>query len=193
MKTMNILVAQGQGSMPGIAEILREVEGAQVTRCTSDLPHFDLSRKNAFDVLLLDLRNARGEVPPVVERFRRAYPDVPVMVAAGEGTASMALEVLRRGGCDFVVHPQDNHQLQLMVRQLAVGSPSGDNQGELSRPVGPNGGDRPTLYEMEKNFILRTLEECKWNKKKTASLLGINRSSLYSKIRRFGIGSESNN
>ena len=191
MKTMNILVAQGQGSMPGIAEVLREVEGAQVTRCTGELPHFDLSRKNAFDVLLLDLRNARGEIPPVVERFRRAYPDVPVVVAAGDGTADMALEVLKRGVCDFVVHPQNNHQLQLMVRQLVGGNTLQGHDGAAAG--GFPAGTRPTLYEMERNFILRTLEECKWNKKKTASLLGINRSSLYSKIRRFGIGAESMN
>jgi DNA-binding NtrC family response regulator len=191
MKTMNILVAQGQGSMPGIAEVLREVDGAQVTRCTGDLPHFDLSRKNVFDVLLLDLRNARGDIPPVVERFRRAYPDVPVVVAAGDNTADLALQVLKRGGCDFVVHPQDNHQLQLMVRQLAGSHTPEGHDGAAAG--GFTGSNRPTLYEMERNFILRTLEECKWNKKKTASLLGINRSSLYSKIRRFGIGSESNN
>ncbi len=184
MKPMNILVAQGTGSVHGIAEVLREVEGAQVTRCAGELPDFNtLSRQN-FDVLVLDLRNAHGEIPPVVERFRQHYPNVPVMVAAGTGTASLAMEVLKRGSCDFVVQPQDDHQLQLMVRQLASSSVNGQDQ-----PA----DHRMTLYEMERDFILRTLEECKWNKKKTASLLGINRSSLYSKIRRFGIGSESLN
>lgn len=187
MKPMNILVAQGTGAAHGIAEVLREVEGAQVTRCAGELPDFNtLSRQN-FDVLVLDLRNAHGEIPPVVERFRKHYPDVPVMVAAGDGTASLAMEVLKRGTCDFVVQPQDDHQLQLMVRQLAS---SGRNDQDTH---GQTADHRLTLYEMERNYILRTLEECKWNKKKTASLLGINRSSLYSKIRRFGIGSETLN
>ena len=186
-KPMNILVAQGTGSAHGIAEVLREVEGAQVTRCAGELPDFNtLSRQN-FDVLVLDLRNAHGEIPPVVERFRQHYPNVPVVVAAGTGTANLAMEVLKRGSCDFVVQPQDDHQLQLMVRQLA------SSAGDTMDATGPAADHRMTLYEMERNYILRTLEECKWNKKKTASLLGINRSSLYSKIRRFGIGSESLN
>ncbi|HMC83437.1 MAG TPA: sigma-54 dependent transcriptional regulator [Candidatus Polarisedimenticolia bacterium] len=50
-----------------------------------------------------------------------------------------------------------------------------------------------SLHENERLYILKTLAECNWNKKLTASVLGINRSSLYSKLKKHGIGAESNN
>jgi DNA-binding NtrC family response regulator len=45
-----------------------------------------------------------------------------------------------------------------------------------------------SLYENERLYILKTLAECNWNKKLAASVLGINRSSLYSKLKRYEIG-----
>jgi len=45
-----------------------------------------------------------------------------------------------------------------------------------------------SLYENERLYILKTLAECNWNKKLAASVLGINRSSLYSKLKKYEIG-----
>ena len=45
-----------------------------------------------------------------------------------------------------------------------------------------------SLHENERLYILKTLAECNWNKKLAASVLGINRSSLYSKLKRYDIG-----
>jgi DNA-binding NtrC family response regulator len=42
-----------------------------------------------------------------------------------------------------------------------------------------------SLYEQEKQLILQTLETTNWNKYKTAKLLGITRSTLYSKIEKY--------
>ena len=190
MKTLNILVAQGRNNMPGIAELLRRADGAEVTRCSGEEPDGSLFGARGFDLLLIDLRNSHGEFPPVAEAFRRACPRAPVLVATGESAAGMALEALRRGTCHFVVQPRNDVELGDMVHRVARGAAS---NGGSTRPEMPRAGaadGRPTLYEMERNYILRTLEECKWNKKKTASVLGINRSSLYSKIKRFGIGGE---
>jgi DNA-binding NtrC family response regulator len=45
-----------------------------------------------------------------------------------------------------------------------------------------------SLHENERLYILKTLAECNWNKKLAASVLGINRSSLYSKLKKYDIG-----
>ena len=190
MKTMNILVAQGRGSMTGIAETLRQEEGAQVTRCSGDATSSELLGSGEFDLLLVDLRNSHGQFPAVAEAFRRVCPQAPVLVAASDSTGSLALEALRRGACDFVVHPDNDDELCSLALRLSGGS-TADAPATFGNIA--SGGGRATLYEMERNYILRTLEECKWNKKKTASVLGINRSSLYSKIKRFSIGMESMN
>jgi DNA-binding NtrC family response regulator len=44
-----------------------------------------------------------------------------------------------------------------------------------------------TLQDFEKNLILKILQETNWNKHKTSKKLDINRSTLYGKIKRYGL------
>jgi two-component system response regulator HydG len=43
------------------------------------------------------------------------------------------------------------------------------------------------LSEIERDHILRTLESCGGNKKQAAEVLGIDRSTLYAKLRAYGV------
>jgi two-component system response regulator HydG len=49
-----------------------------------------------------------------------------------------------------------------------------------------------TLQDYERNLILRTLNETNWNKHKAAKRLNINRSTLYGKMKRYGLEKEQN-
>ena len=49
-----------------------------------------------------------------------------------------------------------------------------------------------TLQDYEKNLILKTLQETNWNKHKAAKKLNINRSTLYGKMKRYGLEKEQN-
>jgi len=44
-----------------------------------------------------------------------------------------------------------------------------------------------SLYENERRHILRVMEKCGWNKHQASAKLGISRSTLYGKLRRYGI------
>jgi two component, sigma54 specific, transcriptional regulator, Fis family len=39
-----------------------------------------------------------------------------------------------------------------------------------------------SLKDMEKEYIKKTLEDCKWNKVKASKVLGIDRKTLYNKL-----------
>jgi DNA-binding NtrC family response regulator len=60
----------------------------------------------------------------------------------------------------------------------------------LQRPLPAQ--ESTTLQDYEKNLILKTLRETNWNKHKTAKILDINRSTLYGKMRRYGLQKEQN-
>ena len=49
-----------------------------------------------------------------------------------------------------------------------------------------------TLQDYEKNLILKTLKETNWNKHKASKRLNINRSTLYGKMKRYGLEKEQN-
>jgi len=50
----------------------------------------------------------------------------------------------------------------------------------------PNGGAQK-LDDLERNAILQALAQCHGNKKKAAELLGIQRPTLYNKLKRYAI------
>ncbi|MFH1594737.1 MAG: sigma-54 dependent transcriptional regulator [Candidatus Omnitrophota bacterium] len=52
---------------------------------------------------------------------------------------------------------------------------------------------KEALHEPEKVHILRVLKEVGWNKKKAATKLGVNRTTLYNKLRKYNIFSHSEN
>jgi two-component system response regulator HydG len=52
-------------------------------------------------------------------------------------------------------------------------------------PAAPQGGR--SLEEVERVHIERVLEETAWNLSRTARILGIDRTTLYNKLRRYGL------
>jgi transcriptional regulator with PAS, ATPase and Fis domain len=49
-----------------------------------------------------------------------------------------------------------------------------------------------TLQDYERDIILKTLKDTNWNKHKTSKRLNINRSTLYGKMKRYGLEKEQN-
>jgi transcriptional regulator with GAF, ATPase, and Fis domain len=47
-----------------------------------------------------------------------------------------------------------------------------------------------TLQGSEKSLLIKALEDCNWNKKETAKRLGIGRSTLYSKLKKYQIATQ---
>jgi DNA-binding NtrC family response regulator len=58
----------------------------------------------------------------------------------------------------------------------------------LQKPL--QGEHLVTLHDFEKDLILKTLKGTNWNKHKAAKKLKINRSTLYGKMRRYGLSEE---
>ncbi len=50
--------------------------------------------------------------------------------------------------------------------------------------------NHPTLSEVEREHIIATLEKCEWQRKTSAKLLGINRTTLYRKMKMYEISKE---
>ena len=50
-----------------------------------------------------------------------------------------------------------------------------------------------TLEDIERGYLMKVLEDTGWQKKKASTILGINSSTLYRKIQRYGLEPKTSN
>ncbi len=163
-------------------------------------------RLNTFEIEIPPLRERREDIPKLADTFLRRFAaemarPVPHMDAE-------ALELLRAWPWPGNVRELQNaieHALVLcdgpvldaacLPREIRLGVPRvsssaaheshGTSASHTAREASPpNGG---SLEDVERQAVLEALRDAHGNKKRAAERLGIQRATLYAKIRRYGI------
>lgn len=144
-------------------------------------------RLNVISMTLPPLKERRDDIPQLVSNFVKAYNERLGKDIHGFATDAMDLlfthhwpgnvrelenvversMVLAKGD---VITPDD------LPSELRVADP-----GFISQELNTD------LDRMERDHIRAVLEKCEWNKYKAAKMMGISRSTLYSKIRKHGL------
>lgn len=159
-----ILVAGGgSGLVARIGDCLSG-DGHQVHTATraEDTEHLLASER--YDLIVIESSMPPARVLTLLEEARRQKPAPVIFLITAEQGVPDLLETLRR----------------------TAGAASQDSEQELLQPS-PREPQPMTLDAVERAHVLHVLRHCRGNKKKAAAMLGINRSSLYGKLRRFGI------
>jgi transcriptional regulator with GAF, ATPase, and Fis domain len=147
-------------------------------------------RLKVVEIFLPPLRQRRDDIPALVDHFLglfRLHSNRRI-----SGFEPKALELLARHNWPGNVRELRN----VIERAVVLGSESTLSVEDLNLPVLPQdqtaGGQsanevfRPqTLEELEQSHILKMLEYAEGNKSKAAQLLGIERSTLDRKLKRF--------
>jgi DNA-binding NtrC family response regulator len=76
-----------------------------------------LLEKQAFDVVITDLKMSALGGMQVLARVKEAYPDTLVIVITGYSTVSSAVEVMKMGAFDYLPKPFTPHELRAVVGQ----------------------------------------------------------------------------
>jgi DNA-binding NtrC family response regulator len=150
-------------------------------------------RLNTFQIEVPPLRERKQDIPPLIASFLRQFaqqlekpeptiaPDAfqklldyawPGNVRELQNAIEYAV-VLSRRELIGVKELPDEVQLPTVLQQTDRGAP-------------PRTGV-PSLDDVERNTILQALAQCHGNKKKAAELLGIQRPTLYNKMKRYAI------
>jgi len=141
-------------------------------------------RLNVFSIAMPPLRERREDIPLLARHFLDRF-------AAKEGKAVREIAPDAMRALMDYHWPGNVRQLENAM-SYAVILCQGDTVAcrhlpSFLRESGGAGGELP-LRETERRAILRALEETNWNKHEAARRLGVSRSTLYSKIRRHGLG-----
>lgn len=166
-------------------------EALAENRLRSDLYY----RLNTFQIELPPLRKRKEDIPPLVATFVRGFAQQ--LGKAEPSISPEAFEKLLDYGWPGNVRELQNameyavvlaRQDQITVKELPaeVQLPVALQKTERAAAGQSNGPPR-RLSEMERSAILDALAQCHGNKKKAAELLGIQRPTLYNKMKRYEI------
>ncbi len=150
-------------------------------------------RLKVIEIHLPSLRERMEDLPDLVEHFLNRYSEVNKKVISHISDECMkllmnyswpgnirelehAIERAVAMSNSSILFP-DDFPLELF-RESALGSVGSEKVGKQSRT---------SLEEMEKNHIVKVLQEVNFNKSKASEILGIDRATLYRKAQRYGI------
>jgi len=139
-------------------------------------------RLNVITVVIPPLRERKEDIPDLARYFMKKY-SAKLSKAVADFTAE-ALDLL--AGYHW---PGNVRELENVIERAVILCES-DKIGaeDLSIPAAvAELGTNPSLEEMEKNYILRVLKEANHNQSKASQLLGIDRKTLYLKLKKYGI------
>jgi transcriptional regulator with PAS, ATPase and Fis domain len=145
-------------------------------------------RLKVFDVQLPPLRDRISDVPLLAEHFLAGFAE-----ALGGAPARLSDDAVTA----LVAHswPGNIRELRNVLESAAILTDEGviePRHLSLHEPIGltPAVQDLPTI---ERKTIENALRQTDWNKSKTARRLGLTRTQLYVRLRRYGIEQPADN
>jgi len=100
--------------------MLKEVLGKwgyQVTEAYSGEEAIDRSRKEAFDIVLTDIRMAQTSGLDVLRQFRKAHPRTQVIMMTGFGSVDTAVDAMKAGAFEYISKPFKFDEIKLTLRR----------------------------------------------------------------------------
>jgi two-component system response regulator AtoC len=162
-------------------------------------------RLNVINILVPPLRDRREEIPGLVDyfvaRYSRAFnvtehrPDAETMAAfrahPWPGNVRELENFIKR-----MIVLQDWTLPRTLIAPATPATPAA-SPADPAEPVAPTKGlslkeiSRRAVQEAEREVIARALEQCHWNRVKTAKMLGISYRALLYKIKDMGLKQDS--
>ncbi|MEO7167714.1 MAG: sigma-54 dependent transcriptional regulator [Chthoniobacterales bacterium] len=151
-------------------------------------------RLNTFQIELPPLRERKEDIPPLVSSFLKSFalqlgkPEPAIVPEAFQklldyGWPGNVREL--QNAIEYAVVLARHDRITVKELPAEVRIPVALQKTERD----PGEGNTParSLNDMERNAILDALAQCHGNKKKAAELLGIQRPTLYNKMKRYEI------
>src|SRR6476469_1597602 len=156
-------------------------------RLRSDLYY----RLNTFQIEIPPLRERKEDIPPLVSNFLKRFAD-----ELGKPEPEIAPEAFQKlldyswpgnvrelqNAMEYAVVLARKDKISVKELPAEVQLPAALQQVDRST----NGGVQ-NLDDLERNAIIQALAQCHGNKKKAAQVLGIQRPTLYNKMKRYAI------
>jgi len=150
-------------------------------------------RLSAYEIHLPPLRDRRSDIPLLVEHFR-ARAESRLGRGGVKGPTPETLALLELHSWPGNVRELENLIQRALIDFGTLADADGIGslltvgpEAETMSPGRPVFGDDLTIEEVERLHIEAVLARCGGNKTEAAAILGIDRKSLYRKVKRLGV------
>jgi two-component system response regulator PilR (NtrC family) len=116
MKDARVLVVDDERSMRELLALTLEKEGYEVTMAESGDSAIDAIRRDAFDVVITDLRMPRVDGLQVLRECRDVSPHTAVVMVTAVGSTETAVEAMKLGAYDYITKPFKLDEISLIVQ-----------------------------------------------------------------------------
>ncbi len=150
-------------------------------------------RLNVVSLHILPLRERRADIPAFIEYFLTLYRqrfNRPALSLSDEArhrleTFSWPGNIRELRNCmERAIALSTSDTIEAGQLMLGGDGSQGSGTGSPSQPSN-TGSQPPTLYELERQHILRVLSEAGGNRERAAAILGISARTLYRKLREY--------
>lgn len=186
-----LIVDDDADILRAVDEVLRDV-GYETTACASATEALDVLETTNIDVVVTDIRMPSVDGIELCARVVRNY-NVPVVVMTAFGETQAAVNALRAEAVDFITKPFSVAAVtEAVARALDRGrdrsrikklSPSADADSD---EVAERAAEAASLDDLQREHMEKVLRAVGGNKAEAARVLGIDRATLYRRMKRFG-------
>ncbi len=113
----NILLVDDENPLREALAVYLAHEGYEVHHCPSGEEALDLLKKNAFDILIADMKLPGVDGNAVLQQALSLYPEIIGIIITGYGTVESAVKAMKNGAYDYIAKPFQLVEISLLVRQ----------------------------------------------------------------------------
>ena len=135
---LKILVVDDEPSHRTMLRAVLTDEGYAVAEASDGTEAIQAVEKEAFDLILMDLRMTAMDGIEALTEIRKISPQVPVLIMTAYASVKTAVEALKAGAFDYLTKPLDIEELKILIDKALeqLPSPCGKpgSQGTIGGP-----------------------------------------------------------
>jgi two-component system response regulator RegA len=167
----NVLVVDDDETL--LASWRRMIARERTVATASDIPTArQLAQKHTFDLAIVDLRIGANSGIDLIKHLKRDHPELLIVLCSGYLSVTAAVAGVHAGADIVVFKPITFREILSTIDK--------HDQNDV-----PEIHDTPTLARAEWEHIMRVLADCNGNVSMAARRLGIYRSSLQRRLKKF--------
>lgn len=153
-----------------------------------------LMERVPFDLIVTELNLDGMDGIELCRRVEARHPGIPVIILTQSPNLFAAVESFRAGAADFVSksEPQEAvlESITRVIGRAGIRGVSGEGRG---RGVDGEVDILCSMEEVERQHVTRVLDAVGGNKREAARILKLDRTTLYRKLKRYGIPNQRRN